>query len=201
MFAQGRNSCFRILATFILTFAWISPIHAEDGDDSLVLVATPQFQDPLYGSTILIAKPLEGGRHLGFILNKPTSFSLAQVFPGHAPSKSVRDPVYLGGPSGLNEIFALVQSESSPGDGSVQIAPNLFLVIAEKTVDQVIETDADHARFFVGTVMWNPGELEEELKRGAWYVLEPEPEVVLRSKTEGLWEELVHRAETSANAI
>ena len=54
---------------------------------------------------------------------------------------------------------------------------------------------------FVGTVVWNPGELEEELKRGAWYVLEPDPEVVLRRKTEGLWEELVHRAQISANGI
>lgn len=201
MFARNRNPCFRIVFSLILALAWISPVRAEESDDTLVLVATPQFQDPLYGSTILIAKPLEGGRHLGFILNKPTSFSLAEVFPDHTPSGKVRDPLYLGGPSELNEIFALVQSKTSPGDGSVQIAPDLFLVIAEKTVDRVIETDADHARFFVGTVMWKPGELDEELKRGAWYVLDPEPEVVLRRKTEGLWEELVHRAETSANAI
>ena len=200
MSISGRIAAFLILLA--ATFTWTAPTLGAQLPDTVVLVATPQFQDPVYGETILIAKSLENGQHVGFILNKPTDYSLADVFPKHEPSVNVRDPLYFGGPEGLNEIFALVQGGSSPGDGSVQIAPNLFLVITEQTLGQLIETDAHHARFFIGAVMWKPGELDEELKRGAWYVLEKlEPELLLRGKTSGLWQELVHRAEISANAI
>jgi putative transcriptional regulator len=50
-------------------------------------------------------------------------------------------------------------------------------------------------------VVWRPGELDEELKRGAWYVLDLEPGLVLRKKTAGLWQELVQRAEIRDKAI
>ncbi|MBI2317254.1 MAG: YqgE/AlgH family protein [Betaproteobacteria bacterium] len=166
-----------------------------------MLVATPQFKDPIYGETILIAKPLQGGQYLGLILNRPTRFSLADVFPGHEPSRSVRDPIYLGGPSELDVVFALVAGHDSPGEGSMQLAPDLYLAVSAQTVDHVIETASEHARFFAGVVVWRPGELDEELKRGAWYVLELEPELVLPKKTEGLWQELVQRAEIREKGI
>ncbi len=57
------------------------------------------------------------------------------------------------------------------------------------------------ARFLAGLVAWRPGELRDELKRGLWYVLEADSELVMRKPTEGLWEELVRRSERKANAI
>jgi len=35
----------------------------------------------------VLAKPIEGGGHVGFIVNKPTKMSLAELFPEHEPSK------------------------------------------------------------------------------------------------------------------
>ena len=201
MSAAIRAAAFAILALLVLTFAWTAPTLGAEPPGTVVLVAKPGFKDPLYGAAILIAKPLADGRHVGFILNKPTKFSLAEAFPGHSPSMKVRERLYLGGPSQVNLIFALVQRPSSPGEGAVQLAPELFLAVSGDSVDRVIETEAEHARFFMGVVMWRPGELDQELKRGAWYVLAPDPQFVLPKKTEGLWEELVERARISADAI
>jgi putative AlgH/UPF0301 family transcriptional regulator len=67
-------------------------------------------------------------------------------------------------------------------------------------VDTVIENDASHARFVAGLVAWRTGELQDEIKRGAWFVLDADPALVLR-KPEGLWEELVKNAEIRANGI
>jgi putative transcriptional regulator len=64
----------------------------------------------------------------------------------------------------------------------------------------VIENEPTHARFVAGLVAWRSGELQEEIKRGAWYVLAADAALVLR-KPEGLWEELVRRAELQANGI
>jgi putative transcriptional regulator len=140
-------------------------------------------------------------QHIGFILNRPTKLTLGQLFPEHAPSQTVVDPVYVGGPSNSTVIFALVKSHSSPGGKSLQLAPDLFMAFEGATVDHIIEKESKQARFVAGLVTWQPGELREEIKRGAWYLLDPDPAVVLRKSTEGMWEELLRRAEIRANGI
>jgi len=182
-------------AVFFLTAAGAAP------GDTMLLVAKRQLEDPIWGSTIVLAKPIEGGGHVGFIVNKPTKMSLAELFPEHEPSKKVADPLFLGGTVNMNLVFALVEEHGSRKDGSVRIAPDIFLAYDTKAVDRIIESESDHARFFLGLVVWRPGQLDDELDRGLWYVDEPEAKLVLRRKTDGLWEELLLRLEARANTI
>jgi putative transcriptional regulator len=184
----------------ILGVASLHPALSQERDDTIILVAKRQLADQIYGSTILIVKPLGGDRHVGFILNKPTQMTLGKLFPNHPPSQKVTSPVYLGGPFNSQVIFAMVRRHDSPGGRSVRIAPDLYLAIDSQVVDKIIESDSEHARFFAGMVLWRPGELADELKRGLWYTLDARADLVLR-KTDGLWEELVGRSERQANTI
>jgi len=184
-----------------LLLALLWPVAALPADpETVILVAKRELQDRLYGSSVLLVRPLDGDRHVGLIINKPTQTKLATLFPGHSPSSKVVDPVFLGGPVGSEIIFALVQRKDSPGNRSLRIGPDLFLATDSRVVDQIIETEPSQARFFAGVVLWNAGELAEELKRGLWFVQEPRSELVLR-KPAGLWEELVNRLEKAAKAI
>lgn len=178
------------------------PAAAAPGTgEPMLLVAKPKLSGSAWGSTILIAKPIANGMHIGFIVNKPTQMSLAEAFPEHAPSKRVADPLFLGGPVDLNMVFALVERHVAVSDDALQMAPDLFLATEAKAVDHIIEKESEHARFFIGAVIWRPGELEQELSRDLWFVDEPDPKLVLSKKTEGLWEELVRRAEAKAHMI
>ena len=178
------------------------PPARADADGSRILVARPELQDQLYGASILIAKPMPDGSSLGFILNKPTELKLAEAFPGNEASTKVTDPLYLGGPSEMGAVFALVHGNGIPSDGTLALTDNLYLAISDTAVDKAMNPGADdRARFFVGAVVWRPGELAAEIRQGAWYVLEATPELVLPKRTTGLWEELVRQAEISANSI
>jgi putative transcriptional regulator len=188
-------------ACAILAIAWASPARAADLDDSIILVAKRQLQDKLYGSTILIARPIGAERHVGFIINKPTQVTLGKLFPTHEPSRKVTDPVFLGGPVSPEVIFALVQGRESPGGRSLKILDDLYLAIDSDVVDRVIEKQPARARFFAGMVLWRPGELDDEIKRGLWYLQDPKADMVLRKPTDGMWEELLGRAERKANSI
>jgi len=181
--------------------AYFSGAGAAAPEETVLLVAKPQFEHPIWGSTIVLAKPVEGGGHVGFIVNRPTKMRLGEVFPEHAPSKKVVDPLFLGGIVDMNTVFALVERRGSGKDDSIRIAPNLFLAFESKAIDRIIESESDHARFFLGLVVWRPGQLDDELERGLWYVDEPEAKLVLRRKTDGLWEELVRRLEARAKTI
>ena len=185
-----------LMAALFMTF----PAAAADLDGPVILVAKRQLQDRFYGATILVVRPIGQEQHIGFIVNRPSQVTLGQLFPQHAPSRKVPEPVFVGGPINSESIFALVQTSKNPGGRSVRLSDNLFVVIDGKLVDDVIEKDPSHARFVAGLVAWRSGELDEEIKRGAWHVLAADSGLVLR-RPEGLWEELVRAAELRASGI
>ena len=176
------------LLVAVMLIAGVGAGHAQD--EALILVAHPAFRDLEYRNTVLIAAPAPNGGHIGVILNRPTRRSLGSLFPEHEPSKKVADPVYYGGPFSRGALVALVRAESAPGAGTVPVMKNLYLAFRANTIDQVIESTPNEARYFVGYVGWRPGELKGEIDRGLWSVTGASIDTVFRKDTEGLWEEL-----------
>jgi putative transcriptional regulator len=173
-----------------LALAAALPLHAQESD-AMLLVAHPAFRDLDYRQTVLIAAPAPNGGHVGVIINRPTRRSLASLFPEHEPSKKVLDPVYYGGPFSRGALVAVVKTGAAPGEGSVQLMKNLYMAFRVNTIDSVIESHPNDARYYVGYVGWRPGELKHEIDRGIWSVLSADPEVVFRKDMENLWEELL----------
>jgi putative transcriptional regulator len=178
---------FSALISLVLVSSFAS---AQSQEEALLLVAHPAFRDIEYRQTVLLAAPAPNGGHVGVILNRPTRRSLGSLFPEHEPSKKVQEPVYYGGPFSRGALVALVRSDSMPGAGSVLLMRNLYLAFRANTIDQVIETTPNEARYFVGYVGWRPGELKSEIDRGLWSVMNAELDTIFRKDTEGLWEEL-----------
>ncbi|MCZ7564831.1 MAG: YqgE/AlgH family protein [Burkholderiales bacterium] len=184
----------RFLSAVLLAVLGATVAHAQSprAGEAVFLVASPQFRDPTYFHTVLIASPLDNGGHIGIILNRPTTRSLASLFPEHEPSKKVADPVYFGGPFSRSALVAVVHRDASPGQGSLPLMKSLYLAINVGTIDQIIESTPNEARYYVGYVGWRPGELRREIDRGLWAVLNADAKTVFRKDTEGMWEEL-HR--------
>ena len=189
---------------FLLILLSISGF-ASAQEDAILLVAHPAFRDLEYRQTVLLAAPAPNGGHVGVILNRPTRRSLGSLFPEHEPSKKVQEPVFYGGPFSRGALVALVKADSAPGSGAVLLMKNLYLAFRANTIDHVIETTPNEARYFVGYVGWRPGELKSEIDRGLWSVMNAEVQNVFRKETEGLWEELLQssrriRAEAGTEA-
>src|SRR5947199_260579 len=94
-------------------------------------------------------------------------------------------------------IAALALALAAPLAWSADINGGTAILVAKR----IVGGQPTEARFFAGMVRWQPGELSEEVKRGLWYVLDAAPEVCLRKSMDGLWEELIGRAERQANTI
>ena len=185
------SAAFRLLALAVLVLS--SGASRAQSEDAMLLVAHPGFRDVEYRQTVLLAAPAPNGGHVGVILNRPTRRSLGSLFPEHEPSKKVVDPVFYGGPFSRGALVALVRADHTPGSGSVLLMRNLYLAFRANTIDHVIETTPNEARYFVGYVGWRPGELKSEIDRGLWSVMNAEVDTVFRKDTEGLWEELLQQ--------
>jgi len=184
------------LLTLLVFLGCAAPLPAaaqDDDDGAMLLVAHPAFRDLDYRQTVVLAAPAPNSGHVGVILNRPTRRSLSSLFPEHEPSKKVIDPVRYGGPFSRGALVALVRSKDTPGDGSVQLMKNLYLAFRVNTIDHIIESTPNDARYYVGYVGWRPGELKAEIERGIWAVLDADIDIVFRKDTENLWEELLQQ--------
>ena len=186
---KTKNSGLYTFATACLLALGAAAAQAQDLGKPLLLVASPALQG-FYAETTLIAVPI-GDRHLGFIVNRATELRLATLFPSHEPSAKVADPIYVGGPEMADSIFAVVRRD--PGDKSLRLFGELFVVANADGVDRIIEQTPNDARYFAGFVGWQAGELAKEIDAGCWYVADPDPAFFFRQDTGAMWEELVKR--------
>jgi putative transcriptional regulator len=173
----------------------------DDIEGPVILVARPDFNDPLFGSTVLIVIPIGNRQHLGFIINRPTVLTVSDVFPDHAPSRKVTQPIYLGGPENLEAVFALVQRPARAANSGIKFTPDLYLETEWPRLHSVIENEHQQARFFIGAVVWLPGELNAEVRNEYWHVLNADAELVLRDPSGGMWEEMIKRIERAKKTV
>ena len=141
--------------------AWFLPVAAQSLEQPVVLAASPGGAAQAVGSIVLFVAPVGGGRHVGFIVNRPSDVPLGKLFP----NPKTGEPVYIGGPLDMEVVFALVQRKLSPGENSLELMPGLYAAYEAPVVARIIESDPQHARFFAGFVAWRPGELRWQQQR------------------------------------
>jgi putative transcriptional regulator len=180
-----------------LLIAAASTTGAQELDQPLLLVAAPDLQG-LYNRTALLVVPAAGGQHLGFIINRATELKLGTLFPDHAPSSKVVDPLYFGGPEMVGSVFAIVRRD--PGVPALHLFGDLFVTGNGAAVDRIIEQTPNEARYVAGFVGWRPGELAKELEAGFWYKTQPDASLLWRDP-EGMWDELLNRLDRNSRQI
>jgi putative transcriptional regulator len=180
----------RYLGGVLISFLCaVGAASATELEQPVVLVATDRPVGQGYRETVLFAARLPSGYHIGFILNRPTPAKLGTLFPEHAPSRKVVDPVYFGGPVLPEALFAVAR-RTPEGGQTIPLMPGLVLAQDSATVDRVIEMMPNDARYFAGFVLWQPGELDDEVRAGAWEVRPADPSAVFNADPERLWRDL-----------
>lgn len=115
------------------------------------------------------------------------------------------NPLWLGGTAKQNSLYVV---HDVPGmDSATEVADGLFLggwVDARPKVADSTIADS-HFKFFLGATEWSPGQLEEELKAGAWLALDADPALIIKDrvadwrpgKPKPVWTELMQYLDDS----
>lgn len=180
------------LLPVLLCFLLLSSAPAQEPARTLLLVAKPGLPDPNFRESVVVVTQDSSAGTVGVIINRPTDRSLASILPGER-FKRFTEPVFFGGPVAVNGLFAVFRAEKSPGD-AVRLLPGLFLTLNPGTVDELVSRPPETIRFFSGYSGWAPGQLDGEVLRGDWYVLDADSETVFRKDVKNLWQDLVRRA-------
>ena len=155
--------------------------HATPGTEltGRLLVASPELGDgPFERSVVLLLDHDEDGA-LGVVINRPTPVDVAEVLPSWQPLASAPGVLFQGGPVALDSALGLALLPAGATDdeplGWRRVVGRLGLVDLD-TPPEVLAAELAHLRIFAGYAGWAGGQLEDELREGAWFVVSATPD-------------------------
>ncbi|WP_089310049.1 YqgE/AlgH family protein [Actinomadura mexicana] len=172
----------------------------EDGIRvGLLLVATPQLEDPNFRRSVVLLVEHDGdGGTLGVVLNRPTEILVDRVLPPWAELVTGPAVVFQGGPVALENALALARlpGEDEPLgwralDGGTEVA-RVGLVDLEAPPG-LLAAELLQLRVFAGYAGWSPGQLRSEVEDGSWYLVPAEAGDVFAGDPERLWQDVLRR--------
>ncbi len=138
-------------------------------------------------SVVLLAEHNKEGS-IGFILNKPLSFSLNELVP--EIHKSIK--VYNGGPVEQDNLY-FIHKVPHLITNSIEISHEVYWGgDFETIIDQINDGSIKNSdiRFFLGYSGWEIMQLEKELQSNSWIVIENSYKSnVVKKSADYLWKE------------
>ncbi|MER8028570.1 YqgE/AlgH family protein [Streptomyces bauhiniae] len=163
-----------------------------------LLVATPALADPNFDRAVVLLLDHDEEGSLGVVLNRPTPVDVRDVLAGWASLAGEPGVVFQGGPVSLDSALGIAvipgggEGESAAPLGWRQVHGAIGLVDLE-TPPELVASALGALRIFAGYAGWGPGQLQDELDQGAWYVVESEPGDISSPAPERLWREVLRR--------
>ncbi len=185
--------CARALG--VLAFAFGSAAFAAEPSGSLFLVAKPQLTDPNFGQAVVLLTQYGQLGSMGVIVNRSTGLPLARLFTDIKRLAQVDDKVFFGGPVSRDVLLFVFRAAEQP-DEAFEVLAGVYISSDRELLKSLLgrEKPVDALRVFMGYSGWGAGQLENEISRGDWDVVQADAKTIFAKKPEALWPELHRRA-------
>jgi putative transcriptional regulator len=163
-----------------------------------LLVATPELTEPHFARTVLLLlqHSAEDGA-LGVVLNRPSRTDLGEVLPDWASLAQPPAVVFEGGPVQPTAAICLGRSRQVPPSAAFAVlheTPTGTLGTVDlDAVPADLDASVEGIRVFAGYAGWSPGQLEDEVAEGSWWVLDALPGDPFTDAPTVLWRQVLRR--------
>ncbi|GAA2479594.1 YqgE/AlgH family protein [Streptomyces gobitricini] len=158
-----------------------------------LLVATPALADPNFDRAVVLLLDHDDEGSLGVVLNRPTPVGVGDILEGWAPLAGEPGVVFQGGPVSLDAALGIAVIPGDEGPLGWRRVYGAIGLVDLETPPELLAAALGSLRIFAGYAGWGPGQLEDELAEGAWFVVDSEPGDVSSPRPEGLWREVLRR--------
>jgi putative transcriptional regulator len=175
----------------------------SDGSDLAVLrpgrliVANPLLPDPNFDRTVVMLLAYGDDGALGVVLNRPSQTMLSAPLPRWEHLAASPAVVFVGGPVQHQAVICLARALGHP---AADVPPSGWSAVLPDvgTLDLDLEPEGLHASFsqvrvFAGYAGWTAGQLEAEIKAGAWWILDASSDDPFCDEPEDLWKRVLRR--------
>jgi len=163
-----------------------------------LLVATPSVGGDVFHRSVVLMLHHDQGGAQGVVLNKPLTAGVDSVLPGWERVVTAPHVIFQGGPVSTSSALGLV---TVPGDVPEPLGvKRLFGSIGLVDLDvptPVVAAELAGMRIFAGYSGWDAGQLEGEVLRGDWYVVDAEVRDAFTADPDDLWRSVLRRQRDS----
>jgi putative transcriptional regulator len=163
-----------------------------------LLVATPAVGGDVFRRSVILMLHHDEGGAQGVVLNKPLAAEVDSVLPGWERVVTAPHVIFQGGPVSTSSALGIV---TVPGDEAEPLGvKRLFGSIGLVDLDAptpVVAAELGGMRIFAGYSGWDAGQLENEIVRGDWYVVDAEVGDAFTHEPDALWREVLRRQRDS----
>ena len=158
-----------------------------------LLVAGPPLEDPNFRRTVVFMIEHNDEGALGVVLNRPSPIELADAVPQWADLAAAPPAVFIGGPVEQGAVLGLGRLVAEvPPEGLTPVHAGIGVLDLEADPVRLVG-DVGGVRLFTGYSGWGPGQLEDELALGGWFVVDAEPDDVTTTEPDDLWRAVLRR--------
>lgn len=159
-----------------------------------LLVATPAVEGAMFRRSVILVLHHDPEGAQGVVLNRPLEAPVDAVLPGWQSVATVPQILFQGGPVSTDSAIGIV---TVPGDHADPLGVRkLFGAIGVVDLDAppvLVAPEVAGLRIFAGYAGWSAGQLESEIRRGDWYVVEAEARDAFTAAPEQLWSVVLRR--------
>lgn len=184
------------MADYFYADRLFTALERTDPEPGTLLVAAPGMVSPEFARTVVLLLEHTTDHTLGVILNRRSELAVANVMPDWVDAVAKPQALYIGGPVGPQAAIGVGVVKNRV---DLEAAPQLTRV-ANRVVYVDMRQDPfglneliDGMRIFVGYAEWEPGQLDEEIERGDWYVAPALPADVIAAANVDLWGDVLRR--------
>ena len=173
---------------------------AESTLTGRLLVAVPEMPDPNFARTVVYLVEHNPRGAVGVVVNEPMGeVPLDLLLDGGKPESGRPAPgdtgprvlVHYGGPVGRRQGFILHSTDVMP-EGSVRVDQKVAYSRDPRQLRSLAgEEGPRHLVFALGYAGWAPGQLESEISRGGWYVIDWDESLVFGADHADKWQRAV----------
>ena len=158
-----------------------------------LLVATPRLVDPNFARSVILVLDHDDDGALGVVINRPTELPLSAVLPGWGEAVVAPPLLFTGGPVSEESALAIgLAAGAGPGQAFKRLTGDFGLVDLDAEPYDVLDGLVG-VRVFSGYAGWSPGQLEDEIAEGSWYIIEALATDVLDPRPGELWRTVLRR--------
>ena len=169
-------------------------LERVEPEPGMLLVSAPGMFSPEFARTVVLVLEHDADHTLGVVLNRRSEVAVANVMPGWEELAAKPQAVHIGGPVSPESAVGLgVTAAGAPENPYLnRLANRLVLVDLNASPFEVSEL-LDGIRIFAGYAEWAPGQLDDEILRGDWFVTPALPSDVVAPAGADLWGDVMRR--------
>lgn len=162
----------------------------------MFLVSARKLRDRHFRKTVIYI--LRHNQHgtLGLIINKPGALPLSHALDNLDFDYAHKHRLFYGGPVETSVITMLMENLSA-SPLAEHIAADIYFSNRRIVMERLLKEKkpANKLHFFHGHASWVTGQLEQELSRGDWHLIDGNPRSIFSSEIRTLWQRLIRKLE------